>query len=77
MPNLIRLLAQTLPRKTDSCILSTSQIWAEVYSSDEFDFLSDRLYLAWWAHPGGDQGCFTCDELDEAFEKYLPHVGHN
>ena len=76
VPNLIRLLAQTLPGKTDSCILSTSQIWEEVYSFDELDFLADRLYLAWWVNPGG-QGCFTFDELDEAFEKYLLHVCHN
>ena len=76
VPNLIRLLAQTLPRKTGSCVLSTSQIWEEVYSFDELDLLTNQLYLAWWADPNS-QGCFTSDELDEAFEQYLLRVRHD
>ena len=74
VPDLIRLLAQALSSKTDSSVLSASQVWEEL-SSDKSD-LTDQLNLAWWAHPGGGKGCFTFDELNEAFEQYLQKVCH-
>jgi hypothetical protein len=62
--------------KTESYVLLTSQIWGVFYLSDEFDSFTDQLHLAWWAHPGGGNGRFTSDELNEAFRQYLLQVCH-
>jgi len=76
VPNLICLLAHAFSSKSNSHVLSTSQVWEEFYSSDELDSLTNQLHSAWWAHPGGGKGCFTYDELNEAFEQYLLQVCH-
>jgi hypothetical protein len=76
VPNLICLLAHAFSSKSDSYVLSSSQLWEEFYSSDELDSLTNRLHSAWWAHAGGGKGCFTDDELNEAFEQYLLQVCH-
>jgi hypothetical protein len=62
--------------RTESYVLLTSQIWEVFYLSDEFDSFTDQLDLAWWAHPGGRNGRFTSDELNEAFGQYLLQVCH-
>jgi len=72
VPNLIRMLA--LLDRTESYVLLTSQIWEVFYLSDEFDSFTNRLDLAWWAHPDGRNGRFTSDELNEAFGQFLVQV---
>lgn len=62
--------------KTESYVLLTSQIWEVFYLSDELDSFTDQLHSAWWAHPGGKNGRFTSDELNEAFGQYAQQVCH-
>jgi len=74
VPRLIRLLPEALLNKTDSDVLPTSQIWEEVYTSKES--VPDQLHLAWWAYPGGSNGCLTSDELEKALEQFLLQACH-
>ena len=72
VPHLIHLLAEVLLNKTDPDLSPTCQIWETVYLSNES--AADQLPLAWWACPDGGKDCCTFDELEEAFERFLPAV---